>query len=186
MNDFDIVLKTKRLILKVIDETYGEEVLAYFERNKELLENWDPKRKDEFYTLEYQRNQLRNDLINIKEDNMAKFWIFLKDDNKIIGTVAFNNIIRGCFQSCHLGYRLDKNELNKGYMTEALKESIEFLFEELKLHRIEANIIPDNKPSLRVVKKLGFYNEGLAKKHLKINGKWQDHIHMVLLNENVE
>nr|WP_281201113.1 GNAT family N-acetyltransferase [Orenia metallireducens] len=95
-------------------------------------------------------------------------------------------MVRGCFQSCYLGYHLDKEEVNNGYMTEALEEAINFLFEEFKLHRIEANIMPKNNPSLRVVQKLGFYNEGLAKKYLTINGKWEDHIHMVLLNEEVE
>jgi [ribosomal protein S5]-alanine N-acetyltransferase len=59
------------------------------------------------------------------------------------------------------------------------------MFQELGLHRIEANIMPKNKRSLRVVEKLGFYNEGLAYKYLKINGKWEDHIHMVLLNDKV-
>ncbi len=53
------------------------------------------------------------------------------------------------------------------------------------LHRIEANIILKNIRSLRVVEKLGFYNEGLAYKYLNINGKWEDHIHVVLLNEKI-
>jgi len=70
-------------------------------------------------------------------------------------------------------------------MTEALQEAIAFLFEEWKLHRIEANINPDNQASLRVVEKLGFYNEGLAKKYLKINGKWEDHIHKLLYTKSV-
>jgi len=70
-------------------------------------------------------------------------------------------------------------------MTEAIQKGIEIMFNEFGLHRIEANIMPGNKPSLRVVEKLGFYNEGLAYKYLKINGKWEDHIHMVLLNESV-
>ncbi|EOD01178.1 Ribosomal-protein-S5p-alanine acetyltransferase [Caldisalinibacter kiritimatiensis] len=71
-------------------------------------------------------------------------------------------------------------------MTEALKMGIDIAFNELKLHRIEANIMPKNEASLRIVKKLGFYEEGVAKKYLKINGKWEDHIHMVLLNEDIE
>ncbi|MBW5446222.1 ribosomal-protein-S5-alanine acetyltransferase [Cohnella sp. CFH 77786] len=51
---------------------------------------------------------------------------------------------------------------------------------------IEANIMPRYRASLRVVEKLGFQNEGLAKKYLKINGIWEDHIHMVLINEAIE
>jgi ribosomal-protein-alanine N-acetyltransferase len=107
------------------------------------------------------------------------------DPDRIIGTVGFNNIVKGAFLSCHLGYKLDKDEINKGYITEAIQKGIDIVFNELGLHRIEANILPENKRSLRVVEKLGFYNEGLAYKYLKINGKWEDHIHMVLLNDRV-
>ncbi|WP_330651588.1 GNAT family N-acetyltransferase [Tepidibacter aestuarii] len=70
-------------------------------------------------------------------------------------------------------------------MSEAIKKGIDIIFNQYKLHRIEANIMPKNKASLRVVEKLGFYNEGLALKYLKINGKWEDHIHMVLLNDKL-
>lgn len=59
------------------------------------------------------------------------------------------------------------------------------MFNDFGIHRIEANIMPKNKRSLRVVEKLGFYNEGIANKYLNINGKWEDHIHMVLLNDNL-
>jgi ribosomal-protein-alanine N-acetyltransferase len=60
------------------------------------------------------------------------------------------------------------------------------MFGEYGLHRIEANIMPRNAASLRVVEKAGFHREGLAKKYLKINGVWEDHIHMVLLNDRME
>jgi len=96
------------------------------------------------------------------------------------------NIVRGVFLSCHLGYGLDKDEINKGYMTEALNAVIRFAFDKVKLHRIEANVMPRNKPSIRIVEKLGFKNEGLARKYLKINGKWEDHIHFVVLNKKLE
>ena len=87
--------------------------------------------------------------------------------------------------SCHLGYKLDKDHINKGFMTEAVKKGIEIIFNEYRLHRIEANIMPHNRGSARVVEKLGFYNEGLARQYLKINNNWEDHIHWVLLNDKV-
>lgn len=59
-------------------------------------------------------------------------------------------------------------------------------FTKLQLHRLEANIMPRNKRSLRVVEKLGFYNEGLAEKYLNINGQWEDHLHLVLRNPALE
>jgi ribosomal-protein-alanine N-acetyltransferase len=60
---------------------------------------------------------------------------------------------------------------------------MEIVFNDLGLHRIEANVMPKNKPALNLLEKLGYYNEGIAKKYLKIDGVWEDHIHMVYLNE---
>lgn len=179
-------IETERLILRVISEDFADMVLDYHIRNKDFFKEWEPVRDKQYYTLDYQRQLLNSDLRKIKEGTMFKVWIFKKcDKSKTIGLASLNNIIRSAFQSCHLGYKLDKDEINKGYMPEALRALIRFAFKDLKLHRIEANIMPKNKRSLRVVEKLGFYEEGLAKKYLKINGKWEDHIHMVLLNEEM-
>jgi ribosomal-protein-alanine N-acetyltransferase len=114
-----------------------------------------------------------------------KFGVFIKNDlNKIIGTVSFSNIIKGPFLSCFLGYRTDEKENGKGYTTEAIKRGIEYVFDEIKLHRIEANIIPANTASIKVVEKLGFKLEGYSRNYLQINRKWEDHLHYALLNEN--
>lgn len=180
------VYETERLILKISDNSYAELVIDYYLRNKSFLEEWEAVKREEFYTNKYQEEQLGEELSNIENKRSFRLWVFKKDDdNRIIGSVGFNNIVRGAFLSCHLGYKLDKEEVNKGYITEAIQKGIEIMFNEFGLHRIEANIMPKNKRSLRVVEKLGFYNEGLAYKYLKINGKWEDHIHMVLLNDKV-
>ena len=68
-------------------------------------------------------------------------------------------------------------------MTEAVRETVRIAFEELDLHRIEANIMPRNRASLGVARKAGFYEEGLALKYLQINGVWEDHIHMVIRSD---
>ncbi|GFZ29822.1 alanine acetyltransferase [Clostridium zeae] len=178
--------ETERLILKILDETDAGQVLDYYMRNRDFLEEWEATKDEEFYKKETHETQLKNDFENISKENMLRLWIYTKEDeNKVIGTLAFSNIVRGAFWSCFLGYKLDEAEINKGYMTEALRNGINIMFNEFKLHRIEANIMPKNKRSLRVIEKLGFYNEGLAYKYLKINGRWEDHIHMVLLNDKV-
>jgi len=181
-----VFLETKRLMLKVLHESDASKVLDYYLRNKNFLADWEPVRGEEFYTLTYQQSQITNELNLISEGRLFKVWILEKGNNSLIGSIALNNIVRGSFQSCHLGYKLDESKINKGYMTEALEKVIEYAFEELQLHRIEANIIPHNIRSLSVVEKLGFYNEGLAIRYLIINGRWEDHIHMVLRNEAME
>lgn len=102
---------------------------------------------------------------------------------QVMGMVALNGIVWECFCSCFLGYKLDKDHLRQGLMSEAVQECVRIAFEELGLHRIEANIMPRNLPSLRVAEKCGFVREGISRKYLKINGVWEDHIHMVRLNE---
>ncbi|HEX2926999.1 MAG TPA: GNAT family N-acetyltransferase [Ruminiclostridium sp.] len=177
---------TERLLLKLVDKTAARQVLDYYSRNREFLKEWEPIRDDEFYSVSFHEEQLEKYMDQIKQGNSFRLWIYKKDDpDRTIGTVSFNNIVRGAFLSCHLGYGLDKDEINKGYMTEAVKRSIEIIFGEYGLHRIEANIMPKNLRSLKVVERLGFYNEGIAYNYLKINGKWEDHIHMVLLNDDV-
>jgi len=185
----DDSLMSKRLVLKTSKIIYARTILDFYIRNQEFLHKWETVRNLEFYTLPYQNQQLLNEFETMKEDRLFKVWIFKREDKglgDVIGSIALNNIVRGAFQSCHLGYKMDQNNINKGYMTEALEKVIAYAFNVLKLHRIEANVMPHNSRSLRVVEKLGFYNEGLAKKYLKINDRWEDHIHMVLINDSVE
>ena len=112
-----------------------------------------------------------------------KFWFLRRDNGKLIGFVDFWDIIRGALQSCTLGYCLDHEENGNGYMSEALHVAIRHVLDEERLHRIEANIMPRNRRSLRLARRLGFKREGMARRYLKINGKWENHVRMTLLNE---
>ena len=101
----------------------------------------------------------------------------------IIGTASLGTIMGPPFLSAYVGYKLAPTHTGQGYMTEAVAALVRFAFGPLGLHRLEANIMPRNTPSLRVAKRLGFTEEGLARRYLNIGGVWEDHIHMVLLNE---
>jgi ribosomal-protein-alanine N-acetyltransferase len=180
------VYETERLLLKIVDKSNAQMVTDYYLRNKSFLAEWEPVREPEFYTTQFREQELDKEFNNIVNGTTLKLWIVKKEDeSKVIGAFSFNNIIRGAFLSCYLGYNLDGQEINKGYMTEALRKGIEIIFGEYKLHRIEASILPRNVRSAAVLEKLGFVNEGLSRDYLKINGKWEDHFHMVLLNDNV-
>jgi ribosomal-protein-alanine N-acetyltransferase len=180
-----IVLETERLVLRTIDESFAQRCLDYYERNREFLAPWNPTPSPDFYTLEFQRLKLNFDTELRAQDRAVRFWLFRKDDLQqeyILGGFAFSNIVRGAFQSCHLGYYMDGAAINQGYITEALRRGITFAFDELLLHRIEANVMPRNVRSRRVLEKLGFEYEGLSRRYLKIAGVWEDHIHYVMLN----
>ncbi|THF83437.1 GNAT family N-acetyltransferase [Cohnella fermenti] len=180
-------LRTRRLRLRSLDKSHAEIVRDYFARNREFLEPWEVRRSDEYYTVKTHKKLLAADRESEELGQMVKLWLFKAEEpSRVIGSVSLSNIVRGAFLSCHLGYRLDCEEIRHGYMTEALRELIGYAFGELRLHRIEANIMPRNAASLATVRKLGFYEEGLAQKYLYINGVWEDHIHMVLRNEALE
>jgi ribosomal-protein-alanine N-acetyltransferase len=181
------VVETDRLFLWPSDENFAPMVLDFYVRNREHLKQWEPEKDDAFYTLERQINDLAIAASEQREGRALRLWMFKKDEpRRIIGSVSFGNVVFGAFLSCFLGYKLDKDETGCGYMAEAVKRGIGLMFGEWGLHRIEANIMPKNRRSLAVVQRLGFENEGLSPKYLRINGSWEDHIHMVLRNTNME
>ncbi|MDA3847751.1 MAG: GNAT family protein [Vallitaleaceae bacterium] len=179
------MLYTDRLLLLRLKITDAEAILEFYMQNKDYLEPYEPNKLPSFYTLDYHKKAIQAELIKEEQGRCIKFLIYQRNEpNYLIGMVTLNEIVKGCFQSCFIGYKISKYHSNQGLMTEAVKAVTDYAFKQLKLHRIEANIMPRNTVSLRVVEKQGFVNEGLSKGYLKINDTWEDHIHMVLLNPN--
>lgn len=176
------VYETKDLYLVLTRPDLSHMIMDYYVRNKDFFAQFDPAREDDFYTEDYQKRIIEDDCRQIENNTGYRFWIVEKNDYVIIGMAAFNSIVWGPFKSSFLSYKLDKDYLNRGYMTQAVLKCKDIAFNDIGLHRIEANIMPRNKASLRVVEKAGFINEGLSKEYLNINGVWEDHIHMVAIN----
>lgn len=84
-------------------------------------------------------------------------------------------VVRGSLQSGWLGYSLDHAHDGRGFTTAAVRLVLDYAFRTLKLHRIEAGVMPHNIASIRVLEKVGFEKEGLSKKNVLINGTWEDH-----------
>lgn len=173
---------TKRLQLRIIRPSYAREVLDFYLSNKELFEKNEPPRQEGFYTLKHQQAILEAEYGMALRGELIRFWIFLKDSGKLIGTISFRNIIRTYYQSCKLGYKLDERYWGCGYMTEALREGIRIIFDEVKLHRIIAEVMPENTRSIRLMERLCFVKEGIQRKIYYINGSWEDHILYSLLS----
>lgn len=175
---------TDRLILKELRPEDSALVMDFYIRNKNFLKPWEPQRDDEFWQQKTHEKIMIQEQKDSKENRALRLWIFEKNrPDKVIGTVALTQIVRGSFLSCFLGYKLDEYECNKGYMREAIEEIIKIAFDELGLHRIEGNVMPKNEKSKKLLSKLGFSYEGRSPKYLKINGQWEDHEHWVLINE---
>jgi len=101
--------------------------------------------------------------------------------NDIVGVININEIVGGAFQSAYLGYYGMVQFSGVGYMTEAMRMAVELAFEELGLHRLEANIQPENMASIALVSRLGFQKEGISPRYLCINNVWRDHERWALL-----
>jgi ribosomal-protein-alanine N-acetyltransferase len=103
------------------------------------------------------------------------FLVCLRDTGAIAGMVNINSIIRGRFQNGSLGYAAFAPAAGHGYMTEGLGLVVRYGFEGLRLHRLDAQIQPGNHASLRLVRRLGFRNEGYSPDLLFIDGAWRGH-----------
>ena len=100
---------------------------------------------------------------------------------------ALNEIVRGAFQSAHAGWQVGADRVGRGYGTEGVTalvdHGLEAGAEGLGLHRIQANIMPENRASLRIAEKVGFRREGLGVRYLRIAGRWEDHVMLAITRE---
>ncbi len=118
-----------------------------------------------------------------REDSCCVF-ICLVNGGSIVGAMSLSQIFRGGFQNAYLGYYIGARHAGRGYLTEALKLFLRYAFEQLKLHRVEANIQPGNLASIALVKRAGFTHEGFSRRYLKVCGRWRDHERWAIIAED--
>ena len=170
------VVNTERLTLKILGSESAAIILDFYARNKDIFEKYEPVIGDDFYSLNHQKKILEFEHKNILKMSMIRYWIFEKDNpNKVVGTVSYRNIVRPIYESCTIGYKMDRDFMNKGYCSEAIKATLPIIYDELGIHRFEALILPDNKPSIHMVEKLGFKFEGVLRDKIIIGGERLDH-----------
>ena len=175
-------MQNEAICLIPADVSLTAQVADFYTRNRAFLAPYKPARTEKFFTPAYQRTLLLQEMRARRERTAFRFYITpAGQPDRIIGAIGLSNIVWGAFCSAFLGYKLDEALQGRGYMTAPVAMVTEYAFQTLHLHRIEANVMPRSKASLRILEKNGFYPEGLAKKYLKINGIWEDHIHMVKL-----
>ena len=177
-------MQNELITLIPADTALTDQVTDYHKRNREFLEQFEPKRTEAFFSPEHQREILEKEMDDFRQKSAFRFYIKPTDGpDKVIGSIGLNNVVWGAFCSAFLGYKLDREFTGRGFMTMAVDMMVRYAFHELHLHRIEANVMPRNAASLRVLEKNAFVNEGISKYYLNINGIWEDHIHMVKIND---
>ncbi len=153
-------------------------------KSRAFLVPWEPSwTRDELTRAAY-RQRLRYYHRELREETGYAFFMFRNKDDCLLGGLTLSNVRRGVTQSCSLGYWTGQPYAGRGLMTQGVRAVIPFVFETLGLHRLEAACMLANQASIRVLEKNGFRLEGLARKYLKINGVWQDHLLYALLAED--
>jgi [ribosomal protein S5]-alanine N-acetyltransferase len=172
------VIVTKRLLLMLPPPEAAPRMLAYVLENQEHFEPWSPPEPPGYYTEEYWRERLASARAEFKRGQSMRLVLFerARPAGTVIGDCNFTNIMRGPFQACYLGYKLDRGRVGQGLMYEALAAAVSYVFDDLKLHRIMANYVPVNERSGRLLRRLGFVVEGYARDYLFIAGEWRDHV----------
>lgn len=157
---------------------------ALRDESRDHLVPWEPKwSRDELSRWAYRR-RLRYYQRDQREDLGYAFFIFASDTGEMMGGLTMSNIRRGVTQACALGYWLGRPYTRRGHMRNAVSLAVDYAFEDLRLHRVEAACLPSNAASISVLRSNGFVEEGLARRYLKINGAWCDHLLFALLTED--
>ena len=175
------LLKSDRLCCRLLEPHEAHRMVAFREDNRTHLELWEPRRQPDFFTEGFWQIHLRLALRDFRDGNSACFSILSVDEDEIMGVCNYTNIVRGTFQSCHLGYAISHRHEGQGLMFEALSLANDYMLGDMGLNRIMAGYMPHNERSGRLLKRLGFEQEGFARRYLKINGRWEDHVLTALI-----
>ncbi|MGB0085224.1 MAG: GNAT family protein [Rhodomicrobiaceae bacterium] len=150
-----------------------------------FLKPWEPEWSYDELTRSAFRRRLRHYQRDMRDGLGYAFFLFRNGDNRLLGGVTLTNARRGVSQSVSIGYWVGEPHARQGYMTAAVGVLVPFVFESLGFHRIEAACLESNAASRRLLEKCGFQHEGLARKYLKINGQWQDHLLYAAIQEDL-
>lgn len=182
----DYTIQTKRLIIRPVQKSDFSSFEKSKLNSKNKMNEWDFDLKN--YNHEKAKKNWNPMVQKIKEnrenDIAYQFGIFRKNDNAYLGYVGFGPILRDNYQTGSLGYTLINSYWGQGYAKEAIKATMLFGFKKLNLHRIQAEIEPNNRRSIILARSLKMRRECISKKRILINGIWKDVVVFVMTSED--
>ena len=163
------ILETNRLILrrKILTDAPELFILRTGDKTMEFID------KEKIATVQVAREMIKSMDVQIQNNAAITWGITLPGSAPIIGSIGFWRIVKEHYRA-EIGYMLHPDFWNKGFISEAMNAVIDYGFEQMKLHSIEANINPKNLASRRVLEKQGFQQEGFFRENFYFNGKYLD------------
>lgn len=179
--DFGPVIETDRVLLRapqMSDYSAWAELRA---ASQDFLVPWEPLWAPDELSRASFRRRIRHYMRDMQEDVGYALFVYDTRSTSLVGGITLCNVRRGVTQSCTLGYWVGAAHARQGFMTAAVRAVVPFVFDSLELHRLEAACLPENTASMRLLERVGFKREGLARRYLRINGDWRDHVLYALL-----
>ncbi len=151
-----------------------------------FLQKWEPYWSLNQCNKSNYMRQLKLQRTKAAYDQAYSFLCFEKHNKVLLGGINISNIQRGVIQTCNIGYWLGEKNTGKGYMQESIKALIPYIYEQLKIHRIQAFTLEDNIPSRKLIEKVNFKKEGVLREAMQINNEWRDHVIYSLLLDDTK
>lgn len=161
--------------VRTFQEKDAQSLMGLVSRNKYFWSTYEPLQRPEYYTVDAQYKKIQESLYLMNSKREYTFGIYELGTNNLIGHISLYAIKRLPYSSAFVGYAMDEIYVGKGIVSEAVELVVQFAFEQIGLHRVEAYVSTENNASIRVLEKSGFQREGLLRKLLYINGQWVDH-----------
>ena len=180
-SDLGPVIESDRVLLRTPQMSDYPAWAALRAASREFLTPWEPLWANDELSRASFRRRVRHYHRDLREDVGYALFVFTAPPGSLVGGLTLCNVRRGVTQACTLGYWVGAAFAHQGYMTAAVRAVIPFVFDSLELHRLEAACLPTNTASIRLLERTGFKREGLARRYLRINGVWQDHLLYALL-----
>jgi len=169
------------VITRLIDPQDAEVLARLLTENRDFLAPYEPLHEESYFTPKGQRADI-DAALKGHQQGAGLPQVILDETGAVIGRITLSGIVRGALQSCSIGYWVAQAAGGCGVGTAAVTRMTQLAFEELALHRVQAETLVDNARSQRVLEKVGFTRHGLAPQYLRIAGRWQDFVMHQLLS----
>ena len=178
-----LTIPTARTRLTILQADQSALLDAYQIDNLAHLAPWEPVRDAAYFTPEATRERIETAQKNFTQGLGFSFAVLTPDGSRMVAACNFNNLVRGAFQACYMGYSVAKACEGQGLMFEAVQAGIAYMFDTVGLHRIIGCCDARNGPSAAVLRSLGMRQEAHLLQAEYLKGEWCDELIFAILED---